>query len=166
MFYSEEELNELKKMGYTDDEINKKKEDCFKCSYIADNVGKTTKYGNEYKGFFWNFYFDVAHSIERKKDKDFVCISDGKNPIEQVPNELKNHLLYYEVSFFNEVTISGGLMINYYFNLNEDTKKYLLKFEDDFALKDLDDLTLYKGDEVKFYSCTHEQFNSLDYDEE
>lgn len=52
-------------------------------------------------------------------------------------------------------------MINYYFNLNSETKKYLLKFQDDFCLEPLEDLTLYKEDEIKFYSCTHEGFNTI-----
>ena len=52
-------------------------------------------------------------------------------------------------------------MINYYFVLNDATKKYLLKFKDDFNMDELEDLTLYKDDQVLFYSCTHEKFNSL-----
>jgi len=52
-------------------------------------------------------------------------------------------------------------MINYYFKLNDETKKYLLKFDNDFCLEPLEDLAIYKDNELKFYSCTHERFNSL-----
>ena len=55
-------------------------------------------------------------------------------------------------------------MINYYFKLNDETKKYLLQFRNDFYMRDLDDLSLYNDDEVKFSSCTHEGFNSIEID--
>ena len=147
-------------MGITDKKIKKN----FRCSFIADHVGKTTKYGNEHKGFFWNFYHDVATNIDREKDKEEYCINDGKSPLEQIPSELKKHLLHYEVSFFNAVTVSSGLMINYYFKLNEETKKYLLQFRNDFYINGLEDLTFYKDNEIQFYSCTHEGFNSIEFD--
>ena len=41
-------------------------------------------------------------------------------------------------------------------------KKYLLKFRTDFDLQELQDLTLYKNNEVQFYSCTHEKLNLLE----
>jgi len=145
---------------YNKDDIG----DFFKYSFIADNVGKTTKYGNEYKNFFWHFYYDIASIIDRQKDKKEYCISNGKSPIEQIPVELKEHLLYYEISFSNAVTISGGLMINYFFKLNNETKNYLLNFRNDFELKELDDLTIYKDNKEEFYSCTHEKYNSIELD--
>jgi len=139
------------------------KKDYFRCGFITDNVGKTTKYGKNHYNFFWNFYAEIALNIDTEKDKNSVCVKGGKSPIEQVPNELKEHLLYYEVSNFNAVTISGP-MINYYFKLNDESKKYLLKFRNDFMLIGLEDLTLYKDDEVKFSSCSHERFNSIECD--
>ena len=57
--------------------------------------------------------------IFRQNDKTKYCFNDGKNPIEQVPKELKEYLIRYEVSSYNEVTESSGLMINYYFDLND-----------------------------------------------
>lgn len=162
--YGDDKLKQYKDMGITEEEINKMKEDFFHCSFITADVGKTTKYGNEYRGFFWNLYHDIAMNIDRQKDKERYCISDGKSPLEQIPSELKEHFLYYEVSYYNSVTISGGLMINYYFKLNDETKKYLLKFKNDFYISDLEDLTLYKEDEIRFSSCTHEGFNSIEFD--
>lgn len=163
-YYSDEKLEQYKKIEITEEEINEMKNDFFRCSLIADNVGKTTKYGKEYRGFFWNFYHDVAMMIDRQNDKKRYCINDGKSPLEQIPTELKEHFLYYEVSYYNSVTTSGGLMINYYFQLNDETKKYLLQFRNDFYMRELEDLTLYKDDETKFFSCTHEGFNSIEID--
>jgi len=151
-----------KKTGISEEQIKRFKEKIFRCSFIADNVGKTTKYGNEHSGFFRNLYHDIAMNIDREKDKKEFCVSDGVSPLEQIPEELKEHFLYYEISFFNAVTISGGLMINYYFKLNNESKKYLLKFKNDFYINELEDLTFYKNGKEKFYSCTHEQFNSIE----
>ena len=46
------------------------------------------------------------------------------------------------------------------FSFNEETKKYLLKYNSDFDLVGLEDLALYKDNKIKFSSCTHEKFNS------
>ena len=100
--------------------------------------------------------------IDRENEKNNFCFNEGKEPIKKVPRKLKDYCLKYEVSFFNSVTVSSILMINYYFPLNEYTKKYLLKFKTDFDLKELQDLTIYKNNKVQFYSCTHEGFNSLE----
>ena len=159
-----EKINQYKKIGITDEKIEKMKENFFNCRFIADFVGKTTKYGKEHQSFFWNLYYDIAMNIDRKKDKEKYCVNNRISPIEQIPQGLKEHLLYYEISFYNAVTISGGLMINYYFKLNEETKNYLLQFRNDFDMQELEDLTFYKNDEIKFYSCTHEQFNSIEFD--
>lgn len=158
--YNDEKIAQFKKIGI----IDKMKEEVFRCSFIADHVGKTTKYGQEYKGFFWNLYHDIAMNIDREKDKEKYCVNNGKSPLEQIPRELKKHLLHYEVSFFNSVTISGGLMINYYFKLNDETKRYLQTFRNDFYMNELQDLTLYKDNKIQFYSCTHEGFNSIEFD--
>jgi len=162
--FGNEKIEQYKKIGITEERINEIKKDFFQCSFIADNVGKTTKYGYDNRGFFWGLYHDIAMMIDREKKKDVYCIFNGKSPLEQIPEELKEHFLYYEVSYFNSVTTSGGLMINYYFELNNETKKYLLQFRNDFYIRDLEDLAFYKNNEVKFYSCTHEGFNSIEFD--
>ena len=100
-------------------------------------------------------------NIDRMNDKEKYLSNGVLDPMDVVPKELKEYLLYYEVSFHNEVSTRSILMINYYFVLNDATKKYLLKFKDDFNMDELEDLTLYKDDQVLFYSCTHEKFNSL-----
>ena len=164
LFYRNKYYNVYKEMGMTEETINEIKTDFFECSFITDNLGKTTKYGNEHRDFFQDLYFDIAEIIDCQKDKDKYCIKNGKSPLEQIPEELKEHFLYYEVSYSNEVTEGNGLRINYYFELNDETKKYLLKFKNDFCLEPLDDLALYKDDELKFCSCAHEEFNSIETD--
>ena len=160
--YGDEQIKKYKDRGMTEEEINEMKEDFFQCTFIASEVGKTTKYGNEHKGFFYHLYYDIANNIDRQKNKEHYCIDGKISPMEQIPQELKENFLYYEISFFNSVT-TGGLMINYYFNLNDETKKYLLKFRNDLYIYPLEDLTFYKEDKIKFYSCTHEGFNSIEF---
>lgn len=162
--YNKKEIAKFKKLGFSTQRIEQMKKDFFHCSFIADRVGETTKYGKENRGLFYNFYTRISMNIDREQSKEKYCNQDKASPTEQIPNKLKEHLLYYEVSFYNSVTVSGGLMINYYFKLNETTKEYLLQFRNDFSLDTLEDLTLYKDKEEKFYSCTHEGFNSIDYD--
>lgn len=124
---------------------------------ITSCVGKTTKYDNN----FSHIYHDVDMTLKCLEDKEKYLSNGVLDPLDAVPEELKEYLLYYEVSFHNEVSTRSILMINYYFVLNDATKKYLLKFKDDFNMDELEDLTLYKDDQVLFYSCTHEKFNSL-----
>ena len=161
--FVEEEYKDYKKLGFSDEQIkNINISDKFRCSFIESLVGKTTKYGNEYKNYFWHFYHKVGQNLDIENDKIEYCLNNGKNPVEQVPQELKEYLIRYETSFYNEVTASSGLMINYYFYLNDKTKEYLLKFKSDFDLEGLEDLAIYNGDDVEFYSCTHEEVNSLE----
>ena len=115
----------------------------------------TKKHGKDHV-----FYKD-AHNIILEKLKTKYC-NNGMNPIEQVPEELKKCLLYHKVSFYNPVSISKVPLINYYFELNDEAKKYLLKFRNDFDIQKsgLEDLALYKDNELKFASCSHEERNT------
>ena len=161
--YINEAYEDYKKWGFNDEQIkNMDIYNHFKCSFIVDLIGKTTKYGNKYEDYFHHFYYEVGKNLDIENDKTKYCFNNSKNPIEQVPQELKEYLIRYEISFYNDVTASSGLMINYYFYLNDKTKEYLLKFKSDFDLEGLEDLAIYKGDDVEFYSCTHEKFNSLE----
>ena len=161
--YVKEAYERYKERGFSDEQIKDMDiSDDFRCSFIAGSVWETTKYGNEYTDYFWHFYDKVGENLDIENDKIKYCFNNGKNPIEQVPEELKKYLIRYEISFYNDVTSSSGLMINYYFYLNDKTKEYLLKFKSDFDLEGLEDLAIYKGDDVEFYSCTHEGFNSLE----
>lgn len=152
---------EYKKMHMSDRKIKKIRENFFRCSFIVDEIGKTTRYGKECPKLFIIFYSKISMLIDRENEMNSFCFNHGKNPIKQVPRSLRKYCSRYEILFFNEVTESSKLMINYYFSLNENTKKYLLKFKTDFDLKKLQDLAIYKNNKIKFYSCTHEGFNSL-----
>ena len=128
------------------------------CMDIIIHLDTFTKYGE----MFRNFYQDISFHIDRENDMNSFKFNNGKDPVKVVPKELINSLIKYEVSFFNAVTESGSLMINYYFKLNDETKNYLLKYEEDFDLDELQDLTLYQNNKIKFYSCTHEKYNSFE----
>ena len=164
--FNEEMIAKYKENGIFDNDIENMKNNFFKVSFIADRVREITKYGEKNDGFFSNLYRSISMIIEIENNKEKYC-NKGLNPINQVPDELKKNLLYYKVSFYNEVSIGIYPMFNYYFKFNEETKKYLLKFKNDFKLNELEDLSLYKDNTVLFSSCTHEFFNSavLDYKE-
>ena len=134
----------------------------FRCTFIADELGKNTKYGDEYDDFFWGFYFKIALQIDRENGLNYTRFNKGKAPIKFLPKEIRDDLIKYEISFTNAVMESAYLIVNYYFKLNANTKKYLLKYNTDFDLDELQDLTLYKKDKVCFSSCTHEGYNSLE----
>ena len=160
--FTDEYVNLLLKFGSDEKRINNLKENFFHCSFIADTVGKSTKYGKNDNGFFYHFYHSIGMDIDRLNDIRKYININGNSPLSKVPDELKSSLISYEVSYFNYVTLSSILMINYYFKYTDEVKNYLLKYVTDYNLNELQDLTLYKGDEVKYYSCTHEQFCSLD----
>ena len=161
--YINKAYKSYKEFGLSDEQIRDIDiSNTFKSSFIAGFVGETTTYGNECKDCFWRFYNDIGEILDIENNKIEYCFNNGKNPIEQLPKELKEYLIRYEISFYNKVTASSGLMINYYFCLNDKPKEYLLKFKSDFDLEGLEDLAIYKGDDVEFYSCTHEKFNSLE----
>ncbi len=129
-----------------------------RCMFIMDKIDTFTKYGE----MFRCFYQDISFHIDRENDMNSFKFNKGKDPVKVLPTILQNNLIKYEVSFFNSVTESGMLMINYYFKLNDETKKYLLNYETDFDLDELQDLTLYQNNKMKFYSCTHDRYNSLE----
>lgn len=150
----------------TQKDIYMKKYGFFDNSFICDCVmseknGKRTKY-TEPEGFFWHFYHLMGQNLDRKLYVEKLN-NNKLNAIDKIKdNLLKKNLIKYEILFHNHCTESGSLMINYYFKLNEETKKWLLQFKNDFAIEgELDDLAFYKNDEIKFSSCTHEKFNSL-----
>ena len=163
-YYINKIIKEYKKEGISENEIEKLKETYFECSFIADEIGKKTKYGQEKYDFFYKLYSSIANNIDRENSYKGYNNNKEIKHIEQLPNILKKHLLYYEVSFYNSTTISHTPMINYYFILNEETKKYLLEFRNDFCIMEsgLEDLTLYKDKQEVFSSCSHECFNSLE----
>jgi hypothetical protein len=159
----EEDINRLKKV-YSINNLSKKGYPDFDKLYleIESECKKQNKIVKSSDPVLWQFYHDIGINLELTNEEEKHFSSTGKEPIEQVPQELREDLLHYEVSFYNVVTETSQLLINYYFSLNTKTKEYLLKFKNDFELEDLDDLALYKDNKVEFYSCTHEKYNSLE----
>lgn len=111
---------------------------------------------------------NIKVSDELKNDRLLFLNALSQNnkalPIDFIKNKvLRDNLIKYEISFQNHCTTSGCLMINYYFKLNGETKELLRNYKNDFEIdiNSLEDLALYKDDELKFSSCTHEGFNSL-----
>jgi len=132
--------------------------------FICDHVGNDTKYSKPL-GLIWHFYHNIQHvlmsneslsTIPETKDFQADLIFTDKDAT------LKNNFIKYEYTFCSHCT-KGPLQLVLYFNLNNETKNWLLQFEDDFALADsnFEDLAIYNDDKLEFSSCTHEEFNSL-----
>ena len=145
----------------SEEEIKKAREDFFHCHFIVGEVGTRTRYSNENNRYIYAFYSNIAMLLDMENEKRKISFNKGNDLLLQVPESIRGECFEYEVSFYNQVNESMQLMVNYYFPLNEKIKKYLLEFETDFDLLELQDLTMYQSGEVKFYSCTHEKFNSI-----
>lgn len=133
----------------------------FECSFIADHVGEDTLYEDPIE-LFWAFYNTLGMDLDGKIKLETLLSSNYKiNPTDILDEEayvlLKPWLIKYEISFITHCT-EGRLAKTFYFELNDETKKWLLQFTSDFEIKgDLQDLALYKGNKLLFSSCTHEK---------
>lgn len=138
---------------------------------ILKVVGKETKYSNP-KDFFVDFYSYVGDYL-LYRDAAYSYESNGD--LLKLDDVLEKNLIRKEISFSNEANLREFMMCNYYFKLNDETKKWLLKFDNDFelykydkdtfmgeAVEGLEDLTLYKDSKVLFVSNSHERYNSLE----
>ena len=119
------------------------------------------KYPEIDDGLLFNTYMPISIGVMNEIRKRNNHYDKNKSYEDYLPKVLLDNLIEYKVSFHNEVVESADPMINYYFKLNDETKSYLLQYETDFDLDHLQDLALYKDDELKFYSCTHERYNTL-----
>ena len=132
----------------------------FENSFICDHVGEDTYY-NEPISFFWHAYHMLGIELDCEKIVDKHLNNSNYNKIlEFLDNypKLKNNYISHKITFNTYVT-GGPLQIIYYFNLNEETKEYLLQFKDDYSFNNgLEDLALYKDDNLLYASCTHEKF--------
>lgn len=137
----------------------------FECSFIVDHVGEDTIY-NEPIGLFWLFYDMIGRDLDAKIKLEALLTSNYSTMPTDILNEelyllLKPWLIKYEISFITHCT-EGGLAKTLYFELNDETRKWLLQFTTDFDIKgDLQDLALYKDDELVFSSCTHEREHDI-----
>lgn len=133
--------------------------------FLCDYVGKTTKYDKPFN-FFWHLYHTCQNIIMNADSLKELPVEEAFADLvfeDDFNKPLKAHLLKVKYTYSSHCTI-GPLQLIYHFKLNDQTKAWLNQFEDDYALEDSDfeDLAIYKNDEIKFSSCTHEGFNSLD----
>ena len=133
--------------------------------FICDHVGKDTKY-SEPLNLIWHFYHNIQHVFMSNDNLNNIneCkeLNTEKIFINSKDEILKENLLRYEFTYLTHCT-SGPLQLVLYFSLNEQTKKWLLQFKNDYDLgnSNFEDLAIYNKDKVEFSSCTHERFNSL-----
>lgn len=73
---------------------------------------------------------------------------------------LKFNLQDIKAGFVWHCNVSSELSKTFFFELNEDTKKWLLRHGNDYAFEILQDLAFYNGDKLLFSSCTHERFHT------
>lgn len=111
----------------------------------------------------FQFYREQLNYLENlKKSKlQYKSIVESDEEYKELIPFIKKR----ELSFETHCTKSAALFETYYFELNDITKKWLLKHKDvfDFGdeyLGDLQDFALYKDEELKFSSCTHEKYHS------
>ena len=132
----------------------------FLCDKV--HVGKTLY--QEPQQFFWHAYHDLQFLIECESNIDLVENNQfeylEKNTIINDLRTLKPWLISFNTSYSWHCTTTNRLSIVFKFQLNEETKKYLLKFKTDYDLKGLEDLAFYKGEKLLFSSCTHERFHA------
>lgn len=134
-------------------------------SFIADEVGKTTKY-SEPQEIFWHIYYVLGRLMDQTAMIQSLVVSDNEaDPLDEVDlpdyDELRPYLVKSEISDGNHCTM-GPLFHNVFFELNDSTKKWLLKRREVFDFEDSEyqDFALYEGGKVVFSTCTHEQMIS------
>ncbi len=136
---------------------------CFTDVFSGDR-----KYSSVYE--LWHAFnaVDFVGTCEYVLEK-LKRISTVKPLTEELETEqnkcLKENLIKTEVTFAWHCTVSGELSKVFYFKLNDDTVKWLSKFESDYDLENLEDLAFYKKGKLLFSSCTHERFHD-DYSED
>lgn len=132
----------------------------FENSFICDHVGEDTLY-DEPKSFYWHAYHTFGSELDNINFINKHIKKSENNKILKILDKyskLKNNYISHKITFNTYVT-GGPLQIIYYFNLNEETKEYLLQFKDDYSFNNgLEDLALYKDDNLLYASCTHEKF--------
>lgn len=139
----------------------------FNGDYIVDVVGEKTKYGRE----FWDIYSLLSNEVGQLELVKTLQKSAEAGP-DLIDRDhkyefLKPYMKHKEISFHTHCTISSILFETYYFELNEETKKWLLNYKSVFSFDGeiLEDLAFYKDEKLKFSSCTHEGY-TIDKNEE
>lgn len=135
----------------------KEDESPFICDWHGKHKYSNDKFYNAYSSF--DFLFDIKKSVEDMNKNTKTRELDQELDNEEY-KELKPYLKNIEATFSSHCTISGTLTKIFYFELNNETKKWLLNFQDDYKLEGLEDLAFYENGKLKFSSCTHERYHN------
>lgn len=133
----------------------------FSCAFLADLVGIETLY-SEPDNLVYHMYHEIglehdAKNILKEKIENPTKITLDNELDTEEYSELKSYLKKIEVGFMTHCT-EGPLQKTLYFELNEQTKRWLLKYPSDFSITGkLQDLALYQDEKIVFSSCTHEK---------
>lgn len=133
----------------------------FQCAFIVEGMGESTMYSQPY-----DLMYDMYYSLGQELDANSRIRNQAKVPkdeyIEKCFNEkeyiaLKKYYEKSELSFFTHCSL-GPLQKTLFFELNEDTKQWLVDHsEDGFVVGKLQDLAVYRNGELVYSSCTHEK---------
>ena len=129
--------------------------------YLHDKLGINTKY-KEPREMFWHFYHSACFILNHINilDKCLETKEANRDLILDKYEELKPFVKREELYFGNHTTLLSNLDLTYYFELNDETKKWLLKHSTIYDFEnDLWDLAFYIGDKIIFSSCTHEMYH-------
>ena len=136
---------------------------------LSKSEKRTTQ---EEKKYFENGLWHIYHSLCMQKEQIQLLEQLQNSKIEyksiveseQRYKELIPFVKKRELAFYTHCTV-GPLFETYFFELNDITKKWLLTYKSVFDFNDedssdLQDLALYKDEELKFSSSTHERYHS------
>ena len=133
--------------------------------FICDHVGKDTKYSEPIE-LFWHMYHNIHFVLMANEDLTILPVNNEViiYPLQYPENNaIRKNFIKHEFTF-DAPYMPGVLQLVCHFKLNDETKEWLTQFETDFAIDKtgFENLALYANGEIKFSSCTHEGFNSLD----
>ena len=133
--------------------------------FFCDEFAKgNTKYKEPTE--LWHVYHNAefaamcARELEKMKSSEKTRDLCEELKADAADGALIQNLEDIKVSYLNHCTAGGCLLKTFYFTLNEDTKKWLLRHKDDYDLDILKDLAFYNDDDILFSSCTHERFHT------
>ena len=141
-----------------------KEEGFFDNGFIADHLGKDTRY-SEPRDLYWHFYHTLGNEIddaelltrmERKGEPFYPKAIFDKDEYK----DLLEDFIDYKLSFHSHCTAASSVQIIYRFKLTDNSKAWLLKHKDDYDFNgELQDLAFYKDEKLRFSSCTHEHYH-------
>ena len=105
-----------------------------------------------FEHLFMTYVDQLEHKLLLGQTRDLNDVFE-----KEVFKDLKDACIHKELTYVWHDTVSNRLSVLYTFELNDQTKQWLLKQEDVFSLNELEDLAFYVDDEVLFSSITHEK---------